>query len=94
MPHKMEAWLCSSDPVERAHATWRLAQGDTLHAARSTLDDSLIPLAEALELHRLMHRCGYRSTTGCGCSGARCGLQSAMVSHRECLACVRTFGAA
>lgn len=62
-----------------------------------------LPLAEAIELHRLVHRCQYRSAAACGCSGARCGLRSACgpegsasrtVSLRDCLACVRTYGVA
>lgn len=60
----------------------------------SHLRPATIPLLEALKLHRQIHGCRYRSTTGCGCSGARCGLRSATVSHRDCLACVRTYGAA
>ena len=27
---KLQEWLCSGDPVERAHAAWRLNQPDTL----------------------------------------------------------------
>jgi hypothetical protein len=60
----------------------------------SHLRPAPIPLLEALELHRLVHRCQYRSTAGCGCSGARCGLRASFVSHRDCLACVQTYGAA
>jgi hypothetical protein len=89
---KLQEWLCSGDPVERAHAAWRLNQPDTLMPTAP--DPPLIPLTESLELLRLVKLCRYRSTTGCGCSGARCGLQSAIVSHRDCLDCVRSYGAA
>ena len=89
---KLHEWLCSGDPVERAHAAWRLNQPDTLMP--TTPDPPLIPLTESLELLRLVKLCRYRSTTGCGCSGARCGLRSAIVSHRDCLDCVRSYGAA
>jgi len=89
---KLQEWLCSGDPVERAHAAWRLNQPDTLMPTPP--DPPLIPLTESLELLRLVKLCRYRSTTGCGCSGARCGLQSAIVSHRDCLDCVRSCGAA
>jgi hypothetical protein len=68
--------------LERAHLT-----------GLALLAPLTIPLAEAIELHRLVHRCQYRSTPACGCTGARCGLRSAIVSHRDCLACVRTYGA-
>jgi hypothetical protein len=89
---KLQEWLCSGDPVERAHAAWRLNQPDTLMPTPP--DPPLIPLTESLELLRLVKLCRYRSTTGCGCSGARCGLRSAIVSHRDCLDCVRSYGAA
>ena len=89
---KLQEWLCSGDPVERAHAAWRLNQPDTLMPTPP--DPPLIPLTESLELLRLVKFCRYRSTTGCGCSGARCGLRSAIVSHRDCLDCVRSNGAA
>ena len=89
---KLQEWLCSGDPVKRTHAAWRLNQPDTLMPTPP--DPPLIPLTESLELLRLVKLCRYRSTTGCGCSGARCGLQSAIVSHRDCLDCVRSYGAA
>ncbi|MGO9111943.1 MAG: hypothetical protein ACLP9L_22180 [Thermoguttaceae bacterium] len=57
-------------------------------------DPDLIPLPKALALHRLMRACPYRSVwPPCGCSGARCGLRAAIVSHRDCLDCVRVYGA-
>ncbi len=86
----LRRWQESDDPVERAHAQWRLNQTDTLKEPTP----ALMPLAEALQLHRLMRGCPWRSTEGCGCTGARCGLRSAIVSHRDCLDCVRTYGAA
>ena len=89
---KLQEWLCSGDPVERAHAAWRLNQPDTLMPTPP--DPPLIPLTESLALLRLVKLCRYRSTTGCGCSGARCGLRSAIVSHRDCLDCVRSYGTA
>ena len=89
---KLQEWLCSGDPVERTHAAWRLNQPDKLMPTAP--DPPLIPLTESLELLRLVKLCRYRSTTGCGCSGARCGLRSAIVSHRDCLDCVRSYGAA
>jgi hypothetical protein len=99
---RLHEWLRSGDPVERAHAAWRLNQSDTLMPGRAPSmggqgwapDSPLIPLTESLELLRLVKLCRYRSTTGCGCSGARCGLRSAIVSHRDCLDCVRSYGAA
>jgi len=96
----LRKWQASDDPVERAHARWRLSQPETLKALPSPPGSgcgptpALMPLAEALQLHRLMRRCPWRSTEGCGCTGARCGLRSAIVSHRDCLDCVRTYGAA
>ncbi len=52
-----------------------------------------IPLPEALALHQLVTRCPYRSRdAACGCSGHRCGLRSAIVSHRDCLDCVKRYG--
>ena len=121
---RLQEWLRSDDPVERAHAAWRLAQPDMLRRTEDgatpragptperwgvppmaeenpssvlTLPSSvlpLIPLTESLGLLRLVKLCRYRSTTSCGCSGARCGLRSAIVSHRDCLDCVRSYGTA
>jgi len=94
----LRKWQASDDPVERAHARWRLSQPETLKALPSPPGcgptPALMPLAEALQLHRLMRRCPWRSTEGCGCTGARCGLRSAIVSHRDCLDCLRAYGAA
>jgi hypothetical protein len=93
----MELWLQSDDPVERAHAVWRLNRPGTLMPGPQqgwAPDPPLIPLTESLELLRLVKLCRYRSTTSCGCSGARCGLRSAIVSHRDCLDCVRSYGTA
>ncbi len=106
---RLETWLDSNNPVERAHAVRRLAQGDAVARANAEIETGnrqisrptfarpdaehlSIALAESLELHRLIHRCQYRSTPNCGCSGARCGLRSTVVSHRDCLACMRTYG--
>ncbi len=89
---KLQEWLCSGGPVERTHAAWRLNQPDTLMPTPP--HPPLIPLTESLELLRLVKLCRYRSAIGCGCSGARCGLRSAIVSHRDCLDCVRSYGAA
>jgi hypothetical protein len=58
----------------------------------SHLRPAPLPLAEAIKLHRLVQRCQYRSTTGCGCSGARCALRVDQVSHRECLDCALQYG--
>ena len=53
----------------------------------------LIPLAESLPLLRLVNLCSYRSRdAACGCTGHRCGLRSALVSHLDCLDCVRRYG--
>ena len=108
---RLVIWLDSNDPVERAHAARRLAQGEAVARANAEIatgnpqishptfalpeaERLSIPLAESLELHRLIHRCQYRSTPKCGCSGARCGLRFTAVSHRDCLACMRTYGVA
>jgi len=86
----LRKWQASDDPVEHAHAQWRLSQPDTLKEPMP----ALMPLAKALRLHVLMRRCPWRSIEGCGCNGARCSLRSAIVSHLDCLNCVRTYGAA
>ncbi len=91
----LESWLCSDDPIARAHAVWRLAQPDTLP------DQPTIPLPEALAALAIVRRCPYRSTAGCGCTGARCALRGLTphaprptphVSHRDCLDCARRYG--
>jgi hypothetical protein len=86
----LRKWQASDDPVERVHARWRLSQPETLKDPKS----ALMPLSEALRLHRLMRQCPWRSTERCGCTGVRCGLRSAIVSNRDCLDCVRTYGVA
>jgi len=83
-------WLGSDDPVERAHAAWRLAQPDVLPPG-----PPLIPLPESLPLLRLVKQCPYRSRdTACGCSGSKCALRTAspIVSHRDCFNCVAHYG--
>jgi hypothetical protein len=64
---------------------------------RSTKNSSPIPLAESLPLLRLVNLCSYRSRdAACGCSGHRCGLRttSPIVSHLDCLDCMRCYGTA
>ena len=83
----MERWLCSADPVQRAHAAYRLALGDREPEASPPM-----PTAEAVATLALIRRCPYRSTEGCGCSGARCGLTQRIVSHLDCLECAKRYG--
>lgn len=81
-------WLESGTAIQRQHAAWRLAQPDILPSAPSP-----IPLAESLSLLRLVNLCLYRSRdAACGCTGSKCGLRSTLVTHLECLECVRTYG--
>lgn len=77
-------FLCSEE--YREHLAYRRFMVDMA-------GETVIPLDESLALHRLVHACPYRSTQGCGCSGARCGLSGRLVAPRECLECVRKFGA-
>jgi hypothetical protein len=58
-------------------------------------DPAPIPLTESLPLLRLVNLCLYRSRdAACGCSGHRCALRSDLVTHLDCLDCVRTYGQA
>ena len=87
-------WLVAGDDVQRRHARWRLSQANS-----PPLASAPIPLAESLELLRLVNLCPYRSRdAACGCSGHRCGLRFArpkpIVSHLDCLDCMRTHGLA
>ena len=87
---RLESWLTSVDPVKHAHAAWRLAQPDALPPEPAT-----IPLPESLTLLRLVNSCPYRSRdAACGCSGHQCALRttSPIVSHRDCLECMRSHG--
>jgi hypothetical protein len=86
----LRKWQASDDPVERAHAQWRLSQPDSNKGPTP----ASMPLAEALQLHSLMRRCPWRSIEGCGCAGIRCGLRAIIVSQRDCLECVRGSGSA
>lgn len=87
--------LCSDAntlPAPNSAADWRRFIRD-LHArdlhARG-LDAPRPDVAEAVELTRRMNACPFRSTEGCGCSGARCALRGgAIVSHLDCFACLR-----
>lgn len=56
-------------------------------AARPAIEETIRQLG-------VVKRCPYRSVdAGCGCSGARCALRGhAVVSHLDCLDCVRVFG--
>jgi hypothetical protein len=71
-------------------------QDDALrHELRRLLEASPMPLTESLALLRLVNSCPYRSRdAACGCSGHRCALRTAtpIVSHRDCLDCVKRHG--
>jgi hypothetical protein len=65
------------------------------HEMRWLLEARPIPLAESLPLLRLVNLCPYRSRdAACGCSGSKCALRTAapIVSHLDCLDCVRRHG--
>ena len=81
-------WLASGTEIQQRHAAWRLSLPDEPEPE----PQPLIPLAQVIAGLALVHRCPYRNATGCGCSGARCGLAGRIVSHRDCLDCVRRFG--
>lgn len=51
-----------------------------------------MPLADVMRLLRIIDRCQYRSTEGCGCSGARCALGGRLVSPHDCFECVKVYG--
>ncbi len=84
-------WLESGTDTQRRHAEWRLSVTDQqlADAARAA---PLVPCNEAIAALALVKACPYRSTTGCGCSGARCALRGAIVNHRDCLECVQRYG--
>ena len=94
------------DLVASRHARFRLLCSDEWpdHMAYRRLvfdlagsplpDPPVVPLAQALEAHRLVRLCPYRSTAGCGCSGANCAVAGKRVSHRDCLDCMRNYGLA
>jgi hypothetical protein len=65
------------------------------HALRWVLESTPIPLAESLPLLRLVNSCLYRSRdAACGCTGSQCALRvtAPIVSHLDCLECMRTYG--
>jgi hypothetical protein len=51
-------------------------------------------VAVAVSLLAATKACPYRALhPPCGCQGARCGLKAgAIVSHRDCFACVEAYG--
>jgi hypothetical protein len=63
-------------------------------AAGGKINDPVpIPLPESLALLRLVNSCPYRSRdAACGCSGSKCGIRSAIVSHHDCFDCVARYG--
>ena len=82
-------WMEHGTDIQRRHAEWRLAQPDILPDAPDP-----IPLAESLDLLRLVNSCLYRSRdAACGCSGFRCALRTVnpVVNHLECLECVKYY---
>jgi len=85
----LKKWLVSADPVQRRHAELRLAEANLIPSGPVP-----IPLAESLVLFQIIHGCLYRSRdAACGCTGHRCGLRSAaLVSHLDCLECVKVHG--
>jgi len=86
----LELWRESGTDIQRRHAQWRLS----MPRDSAPSPEPLVPLAEALALHRLMNACQFRGRDAvCGCSGHRCALRAAIVSHRDCLECVRVYGA-
>ncbi len=77
------------DPVCLAHIRYRSGMPAEVAAAAPPGPEA----AEAIALARSMHACPYRSTRGCGCSGAKCGLRGGgFVAHPDCFACMSEFG--
>ena len=65
------------------------------HEQRWLLDAFPLPLAESLALLRVVNLCQYRSRdAACGCTGHRCALRvtAPIVSHLDCLECVKRHG--
>ncbi len=87
----LEQWLESGTDIQRQHATWRLSLPDVPDTEPEPFVP-IVPVSEVLAGLRIIRRCGYRNATGCGCTGARCGLRGSIVSHRDCLECVRRYG--
>jgi hypothetical protein len=91
----LEQWLVSGTDAEQRHARYRLSLPDAKLEHPSLLLTDPLPLAESLPLLRLVNLCYYRSRdAACGCSGHRCALRSDLVTHLDCLDCVRTYGQA
>lgn len=92
--HERFRVLCSEDwPDHKAYRELviRMAAGE------GSISDppAPIPLAESLDLLRLVNLCQYRSRdAACGCSGSSCALRvsAPIVSHLDCLECVRCYG--
>ena len=91
--HERFRWLCSEDNPDADQRDGYRRLVIQLAGGEAESAPPLVPLAKALALHRLVNSCPYRSRgPGCGCSGAHCGLRGSIVSHRDCLDCVKTYG--
>lgn len=91
--------LCADDHPDRMIWRSRMIERATGEAAPIVDAASTPPanptLAEDMRLIREAKACAFRSRgPGCGCSGHRCALRGgAIVSHLDCIPCVRTYGA-
>lgn len=94
-------WLWSENTVLRAAVAARCNPPEpAVLAAQASRPE----VRAAVETQRKIGACPYRSTVGCGCAGARCGLKIdplgpvatprrwAIVSHRDCAACIERYG--
>lgn len=85
------AWAATGDPVLRRHIAARSGSPPELVVVAVERPETAETVAQVREINR----CPYRSTVGCGCGGARCALRGgALVSHLDCLPCVRRYGGA
>jgi hypothetical protein len=92
------AWAAEDpqDEVKVRHIYTRSAAQKTEgHRLQSSRFEGPQPLEETLTLVRAMRACPFRSIdTGCGCAGGRCSLRhGAVVSHRDCMDCLRRYPA-
>ena len=95
----LRKWQASEDPVERAHARWRLSQPDTLSTSEMEDKPAQIPINEPplsfddrIQWIVQVQSCPWRTDKpNCSCPGkARCSQYLKDVTVNDCVTCIQS----